>query len=67
MDMGAQQDAPDTGADTSGARTADNAGAISKSADIDKGKGPKVPDVRAEPEQAALEQATPTALKKPAP
>jgi hypothetical protein len=49
MDKGAQQDAPDTGADTSGARTGDNAGASSKSAGIDKGKAPKVPEIRAEP------------------
>jgi hypothetical protein len=38
MDMGAQQDAPDTGADISGAGTADNVGANNKSADIEKGK-----------------------------
>jgi hypothetical protein len=40
MDMGAQQDAPDTGANTSGARTADNFSASSKSTGIDNGKGP---------------------------
>jgi hypothetical protein len=38
MDMGAQQDAPDTGADTSGAKTAYNAGASNRSAEIDKQK-----------------------------
>jgi hypothetical protein len=48
MDTGAQQDAPDTGADTSSAGTADNAGASSKSTDIDKGKDPEVPEVRVE-------------------
>jgi hypothetical protein len=67
MDTGAQQDVPDTGADTSGARTTDNAGASSKSIGIDKGKGPKVPEVRAEPAQTALGQATPTVPEKPAP
>jgi hypothetical protein len=67
MDTGAQQDAPDTDADTSGTRTTDNAGASSKSTDIDKGKGPEVPEVRAEPEQTALRQATLATPKKPAP
>jgi hypothetical protein len=67
MDTGAQQDAPDTGTDASGAGTADNVGASSKSAGIDKGKGPEVPEVWAEPAQTAPGQATPTALKKTAP
>jgi hypothetical protein len=49
MDTGAQQDVPDTGVDASGAGTIDNVGASSKSAGIDKGKGPEVPEVRAEP------------------
>jgi hypothetical protein len=67
MDTGAQQDAPDTSVDTSGARTADNAGASSKSAGIDKEKAPEVLEVRAEAEQAAPGQATPAASEKPAP
>jgi hypothetical protein len=67
MDMGAQQDAPDTGADASGAETADNASASSKSAGIDKGKGPEVPEVRAEPAQTTPGQATLVAPEKPAP
>jgi hypothetical protein len=67
MDTGAQQDAPDTGAEASGTGTADNAGASSKSTDIDKGKGPEVPEVRAEPAQTALGQATPAAPEKPVP
>jgi hypothetical protein len=67
MDTGAQQDAPDTGSDTSGAGTADNAGASSKSANIDKGKAPEVPEVQAKPEQAAPGQATPVIPEKPAP
>jgi hypothetical protein len=67
MDMGAQQDAPDTGAHTSGARTAENVGASSKSAVIDKGKAPEVPEVRTEPEQAAPGQTTPAAPEKPTP
>jgi hypothetical protein len=53
MDTGAQQDAPDTGTDTGGAGTADNAGASSKSAGIDKGQALEVPEVWAEPAQAA--------------
>jgi hypothetical protein len=54
MDTGAQQDAPDTGAPTSGAGTAEDAGAGDKSAGIDKGKAPEVPEVTpATPEQPA--------------
>jgi hypothetical protein len=45
MDMGDQQDAPDTGAQASGAKTTDDAGAGDKSAGIDKGKNPEVPEV----------------------
>jgi hypothetical protein len=67
MDTGAQQDDPDIGADTSSTETADNACASSKSAGIDKGKGLEVPEVRAEPEQAASGQATPTTPEKLAP
>jgi hypothetical protein len=67
MDTGAQQDVPDTGVDASGAGTTDNAGASSKSAGIDKGKGPEVPEVRAEPAQTALGQARPAAPEKTAP
>jgi hypothetical protein len=44
MDTGAQQDAPDTGVDTSGARTADNASASNKSVDTEKGKAPEQPE-----------------------
>jgi hypothetical protein len=66
-DTGAQQDAPDTDADTGGIGTADNAGASSKSANIDKGKALEVPEVRANPEQAALGQAMPIIPGKPAP
>jgi hypothetical protein len=36
MDMGVQQDSPDTGAPASGARTAEDAGAGDKSAGIEK-------------------------------
>jgi hypothetical protein len=49
MDMGAQQDVLDTGAET-----AENAGASNKSADIDKGKGPEVPEIRTEPASTTL-------------
>jgi hypothetical protein len=45
MDTGAQQATPDTGTDTSGARTADNASASNRSAEIDKRKAPEVPKV----------------------
>jgi hypothetical protein len=45
MDTRAQQDAPDTGADTSGAGTTDNANARNRSAKIDKGKAPEVTEV----------------------
>jgi hypothetical protein len=67
MDTGAQQDAPDTGADASGARTAEDAGASNKSAITDKGKGPKVPEIRTDPASASPGQATPTAPEKTAP
>jgi hypothetical protein len=53
MDMGAQQDAPNTGAQASGAGTAEDAGAGDKSAGIDKGKNPKVPEVWPEPALAS--------------
>jgi hypothetical protein len=45
MDTGAQQGVPDTGANASGAGTAENVGAGDKSVDIDKGKSPEVPEV----------------------
>jgi hypothetical protein len=64
MDTGAQQDAPDTGAPASGAGTAEDAGVGDKSADIDKGKNPEVPEVRPELASASLGQATPAVLEK---
>jgi hypothetical protein len=67
MDTGAQQDTPDTGANASGAETADDAGTGDKSADIDKGKGPEVPDVRTDLASASPGQATPAAPEKPMP
>jgi hypothetical protein len=67
MDTGAQQDAPDTGANASGTETAENAGAGNKSTDIDKGKNPKVPEVWTDPASASLGQATPAAPEKPSP
>jgi hypothetical protein len=45
MDMGAQQDIPDTSANASGTGTAKNAGASNKTAGIDRGKGPEVPEI----------------------
>jgi hypothetical protein len=65
MDTGAQQDALDTGAPASGAGTAEDAGASDKSAGIDKGKNPKVLEVRPEPASTSSGQATPAALEKP--
>jgi hypothetical protein len=65
MDMVAQQDTPDTGANASGTRTAEDAGAGDKSAGIDKGKGPEVPEIRTNPAPASLGQATPAAPEKP--
>jgi hypothetical protein len=67
MDTGAQQDTPDTGANASGARTAEDAGAGDKSAGIDKGKNPEVPEAQTEPASASLGQATPAMPEKPAP
>jgi hypothetical protein len=67
MDTGAQQDASDTGAPTSGAGTAEDAGAGDKSAGIDKGKAPEVPEVRTDPAPASAGQATPAAPEQPAP
>jgi hypothetical protein len=66
MDTGAQQDTSDTDAHASGAETAENAGAGDKSAGIDKGKNPEVPEVRPEPASASLGQATLAAPEKPA-
>jgi hypothetical protein len=58
MDTGAQQDAPDAGAPTSGAGTAEDAGAGDKSAGIDKGKAPEVLEVWTDPAPASAGQAT---------
>jgi hypothetical protein len=68
METGAQQDAPDSGAPTSGAGTTEDAGASNKSAGIDnKGKGPAVPKVRTIPEPASARQAASAAPEQPAP
>jgi hypothetical protein len=68
MNTGAQQDAPDFGAPTSGAGTTEDAGASNKSADIDnKGKGRAVAEVRTIPEPAPAGQAAPAAPEQPAP
>jgi hypothetical protein len=67
MDTGAQQDAPDTGTNASGAGTAENAGAGNKSAGIDKGKSPEVPEIRTDPASASLGQVTPAVPEKPTP
>jgi hypothetical protein len=67
MDMGAQQDTPDTGANASGAGTDEDAGAGDKSAGIDKGNNPEVPEVWTNPASASPGQATPATPKNPAP
>jgi hypothetical protein len=67
MDTGAQQDVPDTGANASSAKTAENAGAGNKSAGIDKGKSPEVPKIQTDLASASLGQAMPAAPEKPAP
>jgi hypothetical protein len=67
MDTGAQQDAPDTGANASGAETIEDAGASNKSTGTDKGKGPEVPEIQSDPAPAAPGQATPAAPEKSAP
>jgi hypothetical protein len=67
MDTGAQQDVPDTGANASGAGTTENAGTGNKSAGIDKGKSPKVPEVWTDLASASPGQATPATPEKPAP
>jgi hypothetical protein len=67
MDMGAQQDAPDTGAPASGVGTIEDAGAGDKSAGIDKGKAPKIPEVWTNPALASPGQATPAAPEQPTP
>jgi hypothetical protein len=67
MDSGAQQDTSDTGANASGAGTAEDAGAGDKSVGIEKGKAPEVPEVRTNPVPASPGQATPAAPEQPAP
>jgi hypothetical protein len=68
MDTGAQQDTSDAGAPTSGAGTAEDAGAGDMSAGMDKkGKGPAVPEVRTIPAPASAGQAAPAAPEQPAP
>jgi hypothetical protein len=61
-DTGAQHDASDSGAPTSGAETTEDVGASNESTGIDlKGKGPVVPEVRTTPEPASVGQAAPAA------
>jgi hypothetical protein len=67
MDTGAQQDAPNAGAPTSSAGTTEDAGAGTKSAGLDKGKAPEVPEIRTDLVPASAGQAAPAALEQPAP
>jgi hypothetical protein len=67
MDTGAHQETPDSGAPTSHAGTTEEAGASNKSASIDKGKAPEVPEVRTIPEPTSAGQAAPAAPEHPAP
>jgi hypothetical protein len=65
MDMGAQQETPDTGAQASGTGTAEDASASNKSARIDKGKNPEVPEIWTNPALASPAQATLAAPERP--
>jgi hypothetical protein len=67
MDTGAQHDASDAGAPSSGTGTTKDAGARHKSAGIDKGKAPEVPEARTIPEPASAGQAAPAAPEQPGP
>jgi hypothetical protein len=67
MDTGAQQDASDADAPSSGAGTTEDADAGTKSAGMDKGKAPEVPETRTDPAPASAGQATPAAPEQPAP
>jgi hypothetical protein len=73
MDTGAQQNPSasdvqmDTGAQPDVSNTADNAGAGDKSAGIDKGKGPAIPEVQTTPAPSSAGQATSAALEQAAP
>jgi hypothetical protein len=67
MDTGAPPDAPETGAPASGAGTTEGAGAGEKSADIEKGKAPEVPEVWIDPAPASAGQAAPATSEQPAP
>jgi hypothetical protein len=57
----------DTGAQPDVSNTADNAGASDKSAGIDKGKGPAIPEVQTTPAPSSAGQATLTAPEQAAP
>jgi hypothetical protein len=67
MDTGAQQDASDAGAPSRGAGTTEDASAGTKSAGLDKGKAPEVPEIRTILERASAGQAAPAAPEQPAP
>jgi hypothetical protein len=68
MDIGAHQDAPDSGVPTGDAGTTEDTGASNKSAGTDiKGKGPAVPEVWTIPDPAPAGQDAPAAPEQPAP
>jgi hypothetical protein len=67
MDTRAQQDTPDTGAPTSSAGTTEDASVGPKSAGIDKGKAPEVPEIQTDPAPTSTGQAAPAAPEQPAP
>jgi hypothetical protein len=67
MDMGAQQDAPDTGAPASGAGTAEDVGEGDPSAGIEKGKAAEVPEVWTDPAPVSIGQATLVVPEQPTP
>jgi hypothetical protein len=67
LDTEAQPEAPDCGAPTGSAGTTEDAGASHKSAGIDKGKAPEVPEVWTIPDPASAGQAAPATPEQPAP
>jgi hypothetical protein len=67
MDTEAHQEAPDLGAPSSDAGPTEDAGASAKSAGIDKGKAPEVPEIRTIPDPASAGQAAPAAPEQASP
>jgi hypothetical protein len=66
MDTGAQPDAPDTGAPTRSTGTTKDASTGNKSAGINKGKAPEVPEIQTDLALASAGQAAPAMPEQPA-